>query len=131
MAKKETPLPEIIDSHRPKNFKYKYIIDDDSVYDELIKAEYDLSSLDTIHDDQLVQAALKADYTTYERTIVGKAKEPTLMEDGIIINKKMITKADKKLLAVLIGRFEYRDMDHVVIRWRYEKFDIMEIFIII
>lgn len=124
-------LPEIIDSHKPKNFKYKFIIDDDAVYDELVKVGYDLATLDTIHNDQLVQAALKAEYVTYERTLLGKAKEPTIMEDGIIINKRMITKADKKLLAILIGRFDYNNMDHVAVRWRYEKFDIMEIFIIV
>ena len=40
--KKELSIVEIIESHKPKNFKYKYLITDDSIYDELIENNYDL-----------------------------------------------------------------------------------------
>ena len=107
--KKELSIVEIIESHKPKNFKYKYLITDDSIYDELIENNYDLDQLDTIQNDELVQEALKADYKEYQSNIIGKAKEPTILDsdNGIIISKKMITKTGKKLLGILIGFFEF------------------------
>lgn len=128
--KKEINVRDLVESHRPKNFKYKFIFNNDDILDELNDMGYDLSRLDTINDDTLVQEALKADYTEYGRDIVARAKEPTILGDGVIVSKKMVTKADKKLLAVLLGFFEYNNMRHVAIRLRYEKFDIVEIFIL-
>ena len=127
-SKKELTAVELVETHKPKNFKFKYIFNDDSLLKALMDdPEFDISSLDTINDDELVEAALGTEYTMYEREIVGKAKCPTIMDDGIIISKKMITKADKKLLGVYIGFFECRSR-HVCIKFHYEKFDIIEIF---
>lgn len=128
--KKQLTMSEIIESHKPKNFKYRFIITDDSVFNELIEQGYDLDNLDTIKDDMLVQEALNAEYIEYHRDIIGKAKEPTVLEDGVIISKKMVTKADKKLFGVLVGFFKYRNLSYVAIKLRYERFDIIEIFIL-
>lgn len=129
MSKKELALSQLIESHRPKYFKHKYIIQDENL-SKLEDEGYDLSKLDTINNDEIVQAAVNAVYKEYERTIVGKAKEPTALEDGIIISKKMVTKADKKLLSLGVGRFELNNTEYVSIRMRYELFDIIEIFIL-
>ena len=130
--KKELSIVEIIESHKPKNFKYKYLITDDSIYDELIENNYDLDQLDTIQNDELVQEALKADYKEYQSDIIGKAKEPTILDsnNGIIISKKMITKTGKKLLGILIGFFDHNGIHYISIKLRYEKFEILEIFIL-
>lgn len=130
--KKELSMVEIIESHKPKNFKYKYLITDDSIYDELIDNNYDLDQLDTIQNDELVQEALKADYKEYQSNIIGKAKEPTILDsdNGIIISKKMITKTGKKLLGILIGFFDHNRIHYISIKLRYEKFEILEIFIL-
>lgn len=127
MAKKDVSPSELVETHKPKNFKFKYIFTDDTLLDELIAEGYDVSSLDTILDDDLVNAALSADYTRYDREIVGKAKNPTIRDDGIIISKKMVTKADKKLLGVYLGFFDYITK-HCVVKLQYERFDIIEIF---
>lgn len=129
MAKQSLPVNEIIESHKPKNFKYRFIITDESVYDELQSLQYDLSNLDTINDDELIQEALKADYTWYERDVVKRAKEPTIFENGVILSKKMVTKTDKKLIKIGTGFFEFRNLRYVSIRMVYERFDIIEIFI--
>jgi hypothetical protein len=130
MSKKEqVKLSELIESHRPKNFKHKYILNDDNLR-ELESEGYDISKLDTIHNDELIQLALEAHYKEYERTVVGKAKEPSILEDGIIISKKMVTKSDKKLLSLGVGRFECNNVEYVSIRLRYERFDIIELFIL-
>jgi hypothetical protein len=129
MAKQSLPINEIIESHKPKNFKYRFIITDESVYDELQSLQYDLSNLDTINDDELIQEALKADYTWYERDVVKRAKEPTIFENGVILSKKMVTKTDKKLIKIGTGFFEFRNLRYVSIRMVYERFDIIEIFI--
>lgn len=121
-------ISQLIESHRPKNFKHKYIMNDD-VLVKLENEGYDLSKLDTIKNDDITNAALSADYQEYDRTIIGKAKEPTPIGEGIIISKKMVTKSDKKLLSLGIGRFEYNNTHYVSIRLRYELFDIIEIFI--
>lgn len=125
--KKEVTPTELVVSHKPKNFKFKYIFTDDTLLKELMESDFDISSLDTICDDELVEAALGAEFTMYERDIIGKAKNPTIMDDGIIISKKMVTKADKKLLGVYIGFFEY-NTKHIAIKLHYERFDIIEIF---
>ena len=88
---------------------------------------YDMSSLDTICNDDLVEKALQSDFTMYEREIVGKAKEPSILDNGVIISKKMVTKADKKLLGLYVGFFDYNSR-HIAIKLHYEKFDIIEIF---
>lgn len=126
-GKKQLTPQELVESHKPKNFKYKYIFNDDQLLSDLMNSGYDMSSLDTICDDKLVEKALQADFIMYEREIVGKAKEPSILNDGIIISKKMVTKADKKLLGVYVGFFEYNSR-HIAIKLHYEKFDIIEIF---
>ncbi len=127
-SKKELTPVELVETHKPKNFKFKYIFNDETLLTELMNdPEFDISSLDTINDDELVEAALATNYTMYERSVVGKAKCPTVLDDGIIISKKMITKADKKLLGVYVGFFDYHSR-HVCIKFHYERFDIIEIF---
>lgn len=129
--KNKLSISEIVESHKPKNFKYKYIITDDSVYEELEKCGYDIDTLDTIKNDMLVQEALKTNYKEYPRETVAKAKEPTILDDGIILSKKMVTKADKKLFCVKLGFFSYDNINYVAIILKYEKFDILEIFILL
>ena len=126
-SKKTLTPEELVESHKPKNFKYKYIFNDEEFLNELSSSGYDMSSLDTIDDDHLVEAALSTNFTMYERTIVGKAKEPSILDDGVVISKKMVTKADKKLLGLYVGFFDY-DTKHIAIKLHYEKFDIIEIF---
>mgnify|MGYP003421943922 FL=1 len=53
-----------------------------------------------------------------------------MMDKGVIISKKMVTKADKKLLKIGIGFFNHDDIAYVSIRLVYEQFDIIEIFIL-
>ena len=125
--KKELTPQELVESHKPKNFKYKYIFNDDQLLADLMNSGYDMSSLDTICNDDLVEKALQSDFTMYEREIVGKAKEPSILDNGVIISKKMVTKADKKLLGLYVGFFDYNSR-HIVIKLHYEKFDIIEIF---
>ena len=121
---------EIVESHKLKNFKYKFIFKNDDIIKELESLKYDISSTDTINNDDLTQAALNASYQYYERDIIGKAKEPTMMDKSVIISKKMVTKADKKLLRIGIGFFNHDDIAYVSIRLVYEQFDIIEIFIL-
>ena len=102
----------------------------DDVYKELINQNFDMEILDTIKNDMLVQEALKANYTEYQREVVAKAKEPTILENGVILTKKMATKADKKLLGVFVGFFDYNELHYIAIKLKYEKFDILEIFIL-
>lgn len=126
--KKELTPVELVETHKPKNFKFKYIFNDEKLLSELMNdPDFDISSLDTINDDALVEAALGTEYTMYDSGIVGKAKCPTVMDNGIIISKKMITKVGKKLLGVYIGFFDYTSR-HVCIKFHYERFDIIEIF---
>lgn len=125
--KKELTPQELVESHKPKNFKYKYIFNDDQLLADLMNSGYDMSSLDTICNDDLVEKALQSDFTMYEREIVGKAKEPSILDNGVIISKKMVTKADKKLLGLYVGFFDYISR-HIAIKLHYEKFDIIEIF---
>ena len=130
MAKKQMTMSEIIESHKPKNFKYRFMITDDSVYDALREEGYELSNMDTIHDDELVQAAYDIPYEEYDRDILAHARRPTGLDGNILMAKEMVTKADKKLKSVGVGFFEYRDRKYMSLRMRYEKFDILEIFII-
>lgn len=129
-SKKETDVIELVESHKPKNFKFKYIFTDPTLKDELLDKGYDIFSLDTINNDPLVNEALKAECREYDRTIIGKAKQPTIFEDNTMISKKMVTKADKKLLGVFMGMFGESN-NHVVLKLRYERFDIIEIFTLV
>lgn len=128
MAKQEVSPSKLVDDHKPKYVKYKYIFKDDTLLEELLKERFDMTTLDTIMNDDLVNAALEASFKEYERDIVGKAKEPTFLDDGIIISKRLITKADKKLLKVYIGFFTYEDTRHVAVKFEYERFVIVEVF---
>lgn len=128
--KKTLTISELIETHKPKNYKYRFIINDDEIYKELTEQGFDLDTLDTIKNDMLVQEALKTEYIEYQREVVAKAKEPTILDNGVILSKKMATKADKKLLGVLVGFFDYNDLHYIAIKLKYEKFDILEIFIL-
>jgi hypothetical protein len=128
MAKVELTSEQLVESHKPKNFKFKYLFKENELIDELMNSDYDITTLDTICNDDLVNAALSVDYVKYERTIIGKAKEPTILDNGVIVSKKMATKADKKLLGVYIGFFNYNNARYVGVKLEYEKFEILEIF---
>lgn len=130
MAKKELSMSEIIESHKPKNFKYCYIITDNTVFDKLHEEAYELSNLDTIQNDELVQEAVNATYTEHDRETLSHAKRPTILDGNIIMSKEMVTKADKKLKSVGTAFFEYHDIRYMSLRMRYEQFDIIEIFIL-
>lgn len=127
MAKEPVDVVKLVDDHKPKNFKFKFIITDNTLIDELNEKNYDMSSLDTINNEALVNEALQCQCKEYDRTIVGKAKQPTIFDDNTMITKKMVTKADKKLLGVFMGIFG-NNSQHIVIKLRYERFDIIEIF---
>ena len=62
--------------------------------------------------------------------VVARAKEPTIMDDGVIVSKKMATKTDKKLQNVGIGFFTHEGIRYVCVKLIYERFDIIEIFIL-
>ena len=131
MAKKTLTASELVLSHKPKNFKYRFVIKEESFFQELQQDDFNMDELDTIHDDELVQLALQTNCELYERTVIGKAKEPTIINDqGVIVSKKMVTKADKKLQQFGIGYFDHNQFHYVVIRMYYEKFDIIEIFVL-
>lgn len=123
-------ISEVVESHRPKNYKYFYIMHDDATYTDLQNEGYDIANLDTIKNPHLIEAAQKASYKYYEREIVARAKEPTVLEKGVILSKKMATKTDKKLTQVGVGFFEHDDVSYVAVKLCYEKFDILEIFIL-
>ena len=127
MATKDTDVVKLVEDHKPKNFKFKFIITDNTLLDELNEKNYDISSLDTINNDELINEALRCECREYDRTIIGKAKQPTIFDDNTMITKKMVTKADKKLLSVFMGMFG-SNSQHLVIKLRYERFDIIEIF---
>lgn len=129
-AKKNLTISEIVESHKPKNFKYKYIFSDEQTLFDLEKEGYDVTSLDTIQNDALVEAALQTEFQEYPRETVTKAKEPTVLDNGVILSKKMVTKADKKLYGVYVGFFDFQDIYYVATKLKYEKFDILEIFIL-
>ena len=127
-AKKQESISELIESHRPKHFKYVYVLKEDA-FERLKSEEFDMETLDTLHRPDLMECVKNAMFTEYDRTIIGKAKEPTILGNGLIVSKLMITKSDKKLLGVDIGEFIYEEIPYIVIRFRYEFFDIYEFFI--
>lgn len=129
MAEKKTTV-EIVDSHKPKNYKFKYIIKDDSLWTELEEAKYDVSTLDTINDSDLTVAAMNASFKEYPREVVATSKKPTQIEDGVLLFKQMTTKTDKKLQNVCVGFFTHNNLRYVCIKFVYDRFDIIEIFIL-
>lgn len=129
-AKQELSLRELIESHKPKNFKYYIDLQDEGLV-ELEKEGYPLSELDTINDTELIQAAMSASYEMYDRSIVARAKEPSILDNGVMLTKKMATKTDKKLQNVGVGYFDLNNVSYVAIKLIYERFNIYEIFITI
>ena len=130
MSKPKPTIREIVESHTPKNFKYYINIKSDDTLKELEQQEYDVSNLDTICRPELIHAAINASYKYYDREVVAHAKEPTIMERGVILNKKMATKTDKKLTQVGVAFFDMEDVSYVAVKLCYELFDIYEIFIL-
>lgn len=130
MASKDKSISEIVNDHKPKNYKFKFIVKDETLWKELEEQQYDISSLDTINDSDLTVAALNTSFKEYPRETVSVAKKPTSIDNGVIISKKMITKADKKLQSVNIGFFTHNNVRYVCIKFVYERFDIIEIFIL-
>lgn len=129
MAENKT-ISEIIDDHKPKNYKFKFIIKDESLWKELEDANYDISSLDTINDTDLTVAALDTQFKEYPREVVAASKKPTQLEDGVLLFKQMTRKTDKKLQNVCVGFFSHNNLRYVCIKFVYERFDIIEIFIL-
>lgn len=135
MAKNDLTPKELIISHLPKKVdKYKVIIKDADL-DEALKndPEFDQSILDTINDDGLVDTGYNRTFNSYDRSTVSKAKEPTVIDEnkGIVVSKQLITKTDKKLLSVDVNTFSYNDNSYVMIKFVYEKFDIVEVFLLV
>ena len=126
---------ELINSHRPKKVsKYKFIIKDSELFEELRNDEsFDMKTLDTIKNDDLVNTGYNRDFDSYERDVVARAKEPTTIDEkrGIVVSKQLITKADKKLINVCINTFDYDNASYVMIKFVYERFDIVEIFLLV
>lgn len=129
MAEKLTS-EQIVESHKPKNFKFKFIFKDDGLIQELENSHYDMSSLDTINNTDLTLAAMDAQFKEYPREVVTSSKKPTQIEDGVLLFKQLTTKTDKKLLNVCVGFFSYNELRYVCIKFVYERFDIIEIFIL-
>lgn len=135
MTKEE--FTKFIETFKPRNFKYKFIITNDEFQEELLKLQApdnsDMSindELDTINDTELVREAIASDFTSFGNNIK-KAKEPTFIEEGIYVSKMMVTKTGKPLLDVQISHFSYNENSYMAIKFVYEKFYILEIFITI
>lgn len=130
-VKKTLTPSEIVDTHRPKRFKYKYYFKDDEFVKQLEEEGFDIMSTDTIKDDAITNMAYNdCEYKYYERDIIKKAKEPSVIEDGIAVSKAMVTKADKKLLNVGIAFFKAEtNIEYMVVKLVYEKFDILQLFV--
>ena len=130
MAKKTMPLAEIVETHKPKNFKYYYHFHDPEDFAQLERDGYDVSTLDTICNAELITCAQQASFKYYEREIVARAKEPVILERGVIMTKKMATKTDKKLAQVGVAFFALIGVEYVTVKLCYERFDIYEIWIL-
>ena len=131
MAVAKLTMCDLVETHKPKKVKYKYIITDDKVYDELIDANYDIDTLDTINNDALVREAMLSNFASvFGREVIGKAKSPTILENGVVFSKSLITKADKKLMSINMSEFMFSGIKHVAIKFNYEFFSILEIFIL-
>ena len=130
MATKALPINELIMTHLPKNYKYYIQLKDESMFATLEELKFDIELLDTIRQPELIKIALDASYKYYDREVVAHAKEPTMMENGVILSKKMATKTDKKLSQVGLSFFTHNDVSYVAVKLCYEQFDIYEIFIL-
>ena len=125
-------ISEIVESHKPKNFKFKYIFTDPTVLEELNDQGYDISSLDTINNDELIEASNNPDTVNeYESDIFGKAKEPTIFDNGVVLNRKMVTKVGKALQKVKVSFFTYNEKRYVRVEMIYERFSIIEIYVLL
>ena len=125
-------ISEIVESHKPKNFKFKYIFTDPAVLEELNDQGYDISSLDTINNDELIEASNNPDTVNeYENDIFGKAKEPTIFDNGVVLNRKMVSKVGKALQKVKVSFFTYNEKRYVKIEMVYERFSIIEIYVLL
>ena len=127
---KDPSIQFLVSSHTPKNYKYYIQIIHDSDLIELEKSGYDMTLLDTIQQPDLIKKAIESEYKYYERTVVGRAKVPTIMDHGVLLNKTMATKTDKKLFQVGLSFFEFKEVQYVSVKLCYEKFNIYEIFIL-
>lgn len=134
MAKTLTPQ-ELILSHLPKKIaKYKVIIKDAELFDALNNdPDFDMSKLDTINNPPLVDYGYSGSFKSYDRSTVAKAKEPTVIDEdrGIVVSKQLITKTDKKLQSVDINTFTFNSNSYVMVKFVYELFDIIEIFLLV
>jgi hypothetical protein len=133
MTKEE--YAKFLKDFRPKNFKYKFIFTNDEFQEEILKLsspEDDTiqNELDTINSPELVMKALESEFISYGNN-VKKAKEPTLIDDGVFISKMMVSKTGKALLDVQSSHFSYDGNNYMAIKFVYEKFYILEIFITI
>jgi hypothetical protein len=129
MAEKKTSS-QIVEEHKPKNYKFKYVITDPTLEKELNEAGFDMSTLDTIRDADLVADALAAPFQSYPREVVAASKKPTQIENGVLLFKKMVTKTDKKIQNVKVGFFPHNNLRYACIKFVYERFEIIEIFIL-
>jgi hypothetical protein len=129
MAEKKT-TSQIVEEHKPKNYKFKYVITDPTLEKELIEAGFDMTTLDTINDADLVADALAAPFQSYPREVVATSQKPTQIENGVLLFKKMVTKTDKKLQNVKVGFFQHNNLNYACIKFVYERFEIIEIFIL-
>lgn len=130
MSKLKPNIRELVESHTPKNFKYYINLKNEEDLKALETLGYDLDNLNTIRQPDLIKRAISATYKYYEREVVAHAKQPTIMENGVILNKKMATKTDKKLEQVGVAFFDIDDVKYVAVKLCYELFDIYEIFIL-
>jgi hypothetical protein len=106
------------------------VITDPTLEKELIEAGFDMTTLDTINDADLVADALAAPFQSYPREVVATSKKPTQIENGVLLFKKMVTKTDKKLQNVKVGFFQHNNLNYACIKFVYERFEIIEIFIL-
>lgn len=131
MAKAKEDISVLVSKSIPRNFKYKFIIKTDEDFDSLSdNTEFDMSKLDTINNDALVRRAIETEHHIYDSTVIGKATKPTLLDNGIILSKKLVTKVGKALDGVGVGFFEFEETHYVSIKLMYERYDIYEIFIL-
>ena len=121
---------ELIKSHLPKNYKYFIHIKDKTLEDEL-SDDFDWNLIDTIDNSEIVNEAMNATYQLYERETVASAKKPTILDDGVILSKKLATKTDKNLINVGVGFFTYDGFRYVSTKLIYERFDIYEVFCLV
>lgn len=121
---------ELIKSHLPKNYKYFIHIKDKTLEDEL-SDDFDWNLIDTIDNSEIVNEAMNATYQLYERETVASAKKPTILDNGVILSKKLATKTDKKLINVGVGFFTYDGFRYVSTKLIYERFDIYEVFCLV